>query len=155
MADRIVILSAGRVVLEGTPHGLTTGAAGAGGRAAGRHLRRAAGLDTGALAAAVGAGTIVNETAPGRYRVEASGVATPAVTAAVATLPGRARRHPHRPGGGQDPRGRVLRDGGRRGRPAPPDRRPAATPAGAGRRRRGAGGPGHDAADPAAAPCAR
>ena len=37
MADRIVILSAGRVVLEGTPHGLTAGAgAGAGSAAAAR-----------------------------------------------------------------------------------------------------------------------
>ena len=43
-------------------------------------------LDVGALADAIGPGTTVAETAPGRYRVEASSVATPAVTAAVANF---------------------------------------------------------------------
>jgi ABC-2 type transport system ATP-binding protein len=81
MADRIVILSAGRVVLEGTPQGLTAAAApgivtfGA-----------PPGLDVTALAAAVGPGTTAAETATGRYRVEASRVETPAVTAAVANF---------------------------------------------------------------------
>jgi ABC-2 type transport system ATP-binding protein len=86
MADRIVILSAGRVVLEGTPHGLTTGAGPAGGAPPVITFGAPPALDTAALEAAVGAGTVVNETAPGRYRVEASDVATPAVTAAVATF---------------------------------------------------------------------
>ena len=87
MADRIVILSAGRVVLEGTPHGLTAGAgSGRPTTPAGRHLRRAPGLDAAALAAAVGPGTTVVETAPGRYRVEAAASETPAVTAAVANF---------------------------------------------------------------------
>jgi ABC-2 type transport system ATP-binding protein len=84
MADRIVILSAGRIVLEGTPHGLTAGA----GRPGPPIITFGAppALDTAALAVALGPGTVVTETASGRYRVEASGVATPAVTAAVATF---------------------------------------------------------------------
>ncbi len=85
MADRIVILSSGRVVLEGTPHGLTTGAGPGGDAPPVLTFGAPPALDTAALAAAVGTGTVVNETAPGRYRVEASDVATPAVTAAVAT----------------------------------------------------------------------
>jgi len=84
MADRIVILSAGRVVLEGTPHGLTTGAGGAARPVV--TFGAPPGLDTAALAVAVGPGTVVTETASGRYRVEAPAVATPAVTAAVATF---------------------------------------------------------------------
>ena len=43
-------------------------------------------LDVVALAAAVGPGTTVTETAAGRYRVEAADVETPAVTAAVANF---------------------------------------------------------------------
>ena len=83
MADRVVILSSGRIVLEGTPHDLTTGTGADrpvvtfGGPAA---------LDGAALAAAVGAGTVVTETAPGRYRVDAAILPTPAVTAAIATF---------------------------------------------------------------------
>ena len=83
MADRIVILSSGRIVLEGTPRGLTgTGGAGAPALTFGAP----AGLEVAQLAAAVGPGTVVTETAPGRYRVAAPGRATPAVTAAVATF---------------------------------------------------------------------
>jgi ABC-2 type transport system ATP-binding protein len=82
MADRIVILSSGRIVLEGTPRELAT----AGGRATPvLTLGAPPGLDTAAWAAAVGAGTVVTETAPGRYRVEGPAVAGPAATAAVAT----------------------------------------------------------------------
>ena len=81
MADRIVILSAGRVVLEGTPHGLT--AAAAPGTVT---FGAPPALDVVALAAAVGPGTTATETAAGRYRVEAPEVGTPAVTAAVANF---------------------------------------------------------------------
>ena len=88
MADRIVILAAGRVVLEGTPHGLTAGAgpdAAAGGS---RMLTFGAppSLDVVALADAVGPGTTAAETSPGRYRVETTALETPAVTAAVANF---------------------------------------------------------------------
>jgi ABC-2 type transport system ATP-binding protein len=88
MADRIVILSSGRVVLEGTPHDLTAGAPGAPGASQPVVTFGApAALDTGALAAAVGTGTVVTETVPGRYRVEAAiDRPTPAVTAAIATF---------------------------------------------------------------------
>jgi ABC-2 type transport system ATP-binding protein len=86
MADRIVIMSSGRVVLEGTPHDLTTGAGPGGSTPPVLTFGAPPALDTAALAAAVGAGTVVNETAPGRYRVESAAVATPAVTAAVATF---------------------------------------------------------------------
>ena len=82
MADRIVILSSGRIVLEGTPRGL----AAASGRATPVITFGApAGLDTTALAVAVGPATAVTETAPGRYRVDGPAVAGPAATAAVAT----------------------------------------------------------------------
>ncbi len=90
MADRIVILSAGRVVLEGTPHGLTAGAGTGAGASAGGGPVISFGappaLDVDALAEAIGPGTTVTETAPGRYRVETTTVATPAVTAAVANF---------------------------------------------------------------------
>jgi ABC-2 type transport system ATP-binding protein len=82
MADRIMILAAGRVVLEGTPQGLTAGPPGAGAPRVVTFGAPAA-LDVVALATAVGPGTTVVETAAGRYRVEASEVETPAVAAAV------------------------------------------------------------------------
>jgi ABC-2 type transport system ATP-binding protein len=90
MADRIVILSAGRVVLEGTPHGLTAGA-GTGTAAAADDRRIVTfgappSLDVMALASAIGPGATATETAAGRYRVEATAVETPAVTAAVANF---------------------------------------------------------------------
>ncbi len=117
MADRIVILSAGRIVREGTPHGLTAGAGADAGEAS-RAITFGAppDLDVAALASAVGPGTTAVEFAAGRYRMEAPEVATPAVTAARGELPGGARRHPDRHGGGQDTRGRLLRDGGGGGR---------------------------------------
>jgi ABC-2 type transport system ATP-binding protein len=94
MADRIVILSSGRVVLEGTPHGLTAGTGtgtgsgtGTGGSAAPAvSFGAPPALDVVALAEAVGPGTTVTETSAGRYRVETATVATPAVTAAVANF---------------------------------------------------------------------
>ena len=82
MADRIVILSRGRVRLEGTPHELSTA-----GRDPGHGMLSfgaAPGLDVVALGAAVGPGTLVTETAPGRYRVRTAGVPAPAPTASVA-----------------------------------------------------------------------
>jgi ABC-2 type transport system ATP-binding protein len=86
MADRIVIVSAGRVVLEGTPHGLTAGAAGTASSDTLVTFGGPPALDTGGLAAAVGPATVVSETTPGRYRVEAPRLAAPAVTAAIATF---------------------------------------------------------------------
>jgi ABC-2 type transport system ATP-binding protein len=88
-ADRIVILSAGRVVREGTPHDLIAGAADEGSAAAADTVITFGAppdLDTDALAAAVGRGTAVTETMPGRYRVEKAPAAVPAVTATVATF---------------------------------------------------------------------
>jgi ABC-2 type transport system ATP-binding protein len=78
MADRIVILSSGRVVLEGTPGELTSGAG-----ANGVSFGAPAGLEVGSLAAELGPGTTVQETAPGRYRIE--GASGPAATATLAT----------------------------------------------------------------------
>ena len=86
MADRIVILSAGRVVLEGTPHGLTSGAGSAAGAPRVLTFGAPPSLDVVALAQAVGPGTTATETAAGRYRVEATAQETPAVTAAVANF---------------------------------------------------------------------
>ena len=77
MADRIVILSAGRIVLEGTPQELTATSGG------GLSFGAPAGLDTDALAAALGGRARVAEGEPGRYRVE--GASGPAATAALAT----------------------------------------------------------------------
>jgi ABC-2 type transport system ATP-binding protein len=85
LADRIVILSAGRVVLEGTAHELT--AAGTA-TAAVTTFGAPAGLDVAALAVALGGGATVAETSVGRYRVEypaGAPNAGPAVTAAIAT----------------------------------------------------------------------
>ena len=81
MADRIVILSGGRVRLEGTPHALTTGRDPDHGMLS---FGAVPGLDVVALGAAVGPGTLVTEAAPGRYRVRTAGVPTPVLTASVA-----------------------------------------------------------------------
>jgi ABC-2 type transport system ATP-binding protein len=78
MADRIVILSSGRVVLEGTPGELTSGAG-----SNGVSFGAPAGLEVGSLAAVSGPGVTVHETAPGRYRIE--GASGPAATAVLAT----------------------------------------------------------------------
>jgi ABC-2 type transport system ATP-binding protein len=78
MADRIVIVSSGRVVLEGTPHALTTSRG-----TVGLTFGAPAGLDTASLAAALGSGARVVERAPGRYDIE--GVSGPGATATLAT----------------------------------------------------------------------
>ncbi len=100
MADRIVILSSGRIVLEGTPSELTERAgAGAGLGAQGARVQTTTVtfgapplLDTAALGAALATTptaaaaleVVAIETAPGRYRVEAAAPG-PALTAAIAT----------------------------------------------------------------------
>jgi ABC-2 type transport system ATP-binding protein len=78
MADRIVILSSGRVVLEGTPQGLTAATS-----TTRLTFGAPAGLDTASLAAALGGGARVEERAPGRYDIE--GASGPEATAALAT----------------------------------------------------------------------
>jgi ABC-2 type transport system ATP-binding protein len=78
MADRIVILSRGRVVLDGAPAELTA-ATGSPALVFGAPP----GLDTASLALALGAGARVSEETPGRYRV--TGVSGPATTASLAT----------------------------------------------------------------------
>ncbi len=86
MADRIVIMSAGRVVLEGSPAELAAGSDRAEATAV-VSFGAPSGLDTAALAGSVGPGTLAAETSPGRYRVEAGGILrTPALTAAVAAF---------------------------------------------------------------------
>jgi ABC-2 type transport system ATP-binding protein len=83
MADRIVILAGGRIVLEGKPHELV------GTRADGERsptevsFGAPPGLDTAALATALGRGATAAEITPGRYRVEAPGQPGPAVAAAL------------------------------------------------------------------------
>ncbi len=82
-ADRIVILAAGRVALEGTPGELSRRATASGGPRL--TFGATPGLDTAALAEAVGPGTAAAETSPGRYRVEGEHAAGPAGAASVAT----------------------------------------------------------------------
>jgi ABC-2 type transport system ATP-binding protein len=83
LADRIVILAAGRVVREGTALELTSaGASDAAVTTFGAPPR----LDVTALATAVGPGATAAETSPGRYRVAVpAAVSGPAVTAVIAT----------------------------------------------------------------------
>jgi ABC-2 type transport system ATP-binding protein len=78
MADRVIILSRGRVVLDGAPSELTAASG-----ETGLVFGAPAGLDTASLSAALGAGAHASEIAAGRYRV--TGVAGPAATATLAT----------------------------------------------------------------------
>jgi ABC-2 type transport system ATP-binding protein len=97
MADRIVIISHGRIVREGTPQELTERAHAPGDHAPPTTVAFGAppNLDCAALAAALTQATAsteparVTETTPGRYRVEAAAPG-PELTAALATyLAGR------------------------------------------------------------------
>lgn len=81
MADRIVILARGRVVLEGTPRELAT--SGSDPAMAAVTFGAPAGLDTAALAVSVGPSSTATETTPGRYRIETSDRPGPALAAAV------------------------------------------------------------------------
>jgi ABC-2 type transport system ATP-binding protein len=92
MADRIVILSAGRVVREGTPEELTERTGAQPGHAPTTTVTFGAppNLDCTELAAGLTRATATSEpvhaieTSPGRYRIEAT-AAGPALTAALAT----------------------------------------------------------------------
>jgi ABC-2 type transport system ATP-binding protein len=85
LADRIVILAAGRIVRQGTAYELTTAGTDT---TAITTFGAPPGLDVASLSAAVGRGASASEASPGRYRVEypvAAGAAVgPAVTAAIA-----------------------------------------------------------------------
>ncbi|MBN9740124.1 ABC transporter ATP-binding protein [Amycolatopsis sp. A1MSW2902] len=77
LADQVVIVDHGKVVVEGTPHALTLEA----GEAAQLRFRARTKLDTTLLAAALPEGYRVSETAPGSYLVE--GAVDPQVVSAV------------------------------------------------------------------------
>jgi ABC-2 type transport system ATP-binding protein len=78
MADRLLILAAGRIVREGTVADLMAATP-----SEGMRFGAPPGLDTDSLAAALGDGALVAETAPGRYQLD--GVSGPAATATLAT----------------------------------------------------------------------
>lgn len=86
MADRIVILTKGRVALEGSPSELAT-LAGDPAKAV-VTFGAPSGLDTAALAAAVGPSTTISAAGaiPGRYRIETADRPAPALVAAVTTF---------------------------------------------------------------------
>jgi ABC-2 type transport system ATP-binding protein len=80
LADHVVIVDHGRVLAEGSPAQLASGTADGSIRFSTRP-----GIETGALAGAVGAGTVVNEERPGSYRLlPPAGASSPAVVAALA-----------------------------------------------------------------------
>jgi ABC-2 type transport system ATP-binding protein len=81
MADRVVILAKGRIVLEGTPRELAISASTP--TTATVTFGAPPGLDTAALATAVGPRTNVEEAPAGRYRAETPDRAGPALAAAV------------------------------------------------------------------------
>ena len=104
MADRIVILSAGRVVLEGTPHGLTAAS-----RHHRDHLRCTAGTRHDLAGRGARSRATVTETRARslrrRGRVGTGGHGH------RGHLAGGAPRHPDRPRDRADPRGRLFRGG--------------------------------------------
>ena len=80
LADHVVIVDHGRILAEGSPAQLASGTADGSIRFSTRP-----GIETAALAAAVGAGTVVNEERPGAYRLlPPAGASSPAVVAALA-----------------------------------------------------------------------
>ncbi|MGO9027223.1 MAG: ABC transporter ATP-binding protein [Acidimicrobiales bacterium] len=80
LADRVIIIDHGRKLAEDSPAGLAAGTADGSIR-----FSTDAGLDTGAMAAALGDGTTVDEERPGQYRLRpAPRLATPEVVAALA-----------------------------------------------------------------------
>jgi ABC-2 type transport system ATP-binding protein len=80
LADQVVIIDHGRMLAEGTPAALASGTADGSIR-----FTAAPGIDIGALAEAVGAGTVVEEEPPGSYRLgPPAGASTPAVIATLA-----------------------------------------------------------------------
>ena len=80
VADRVVIIDHGRLLAEGTPAELASGTADGSVR-----FTTDPGIDTGALAAALGVGATVAEEGPGAYRLRLpGGAASPAVVAALA-----------------------------------------------------------------------
>ncbi|HWD51801.1 MAG TPA: ABC transporter ATP-binding protein [Acidimicrobiales bacterium] len=80
LADRVVIIDHGRKLAEDTPAGLAAGTADGSIR-----FTTDPGLDTAALALAVGSGTAIDEEGPGIYRLHpATGTDNPAVVAALA-----------------------------------------------------------------------
>ena len=80
VADRVVIIDKGRLLAEGTPAELASGTADGSIR-----FSTVPGIDTAALAAAVGPGAVVDEERPGAYRLRLpAGTETPPVVAALA-----------------------------------------------------------------------
>ena len=80
VADRVVIVDRGRLLAEGTPAGLASGSDDGSVR-----FSTEPGIDTVALAAAVGPGSDVEEERPGAYRLRLPpGTATPPVVATLA-----------------------------------------------------------------------
>ena len=80
VADRVIIVDHGRLLAEGSPAELASGTSDASVR-----FSTDPGIDTAALAAAVGSGTSVDEERPGSYRLHpAPGTETPPVVAALA-----------------------------------------------------------------------
>jgi len=80
LADRVVIVDKGRLLAEGSPAELASGTSDGSVR-----FSTDPGIDTGALAAAVGPGASVTEERPGAYRLRLpAGTDTPPVVAALA-----------------------------------------------------------------------
>jgi ABC-2 type transport system ATP-binding protein len=80
VADRVVIMDRGRLLAEGTPGELARGTADGSIR-----FTTDSGIDTTALAAAIGSGALVEEERPGAYRLRLpEGTETPTVVATLA-----------------------------------------------------------------------
>ncbi len=80
LADHVIIIDHGRVLAEGSPAELAAGTADGSIRFSTRPA-----IDTGALASAVGEGTVIDEERPGSYRLlPPPGASSPAVIATLA-----------------------------------------------------------------------